>query len=61
MSLLLMYDEPMRSAIEAARVRLANDTVIARCAEEFWLVEVDGAAVADGLSFDDALDAIAAL
>ncbi|MCW5760877.1 MAG: hypothetical protein KIS90_13995 [Phenylobacterium sp.] len=56
-----MLGEPLANAVEAAQVRLTNDTVIARCAMGVWSVEVDGDEVAGGLSYADAVDAVEAL
>lgn len=56
-----MLGDQLADAVDAARDRLSNDTVIARCNAGLWLVEVDGAPVAEGLSYDDAVAATAAL
>lgn len=56
-----MVGDVLANAIDAAQTRLENDTVIARCDAGLWLIEVDGAAVASGLGYDDAVAAAEAL
>lgn len=56
-----MVGDALADAIDAARDRTGNDTVMARCEAGLWLVEVDGDAVASGLTYDDAIDAAAAV
>lgn len=56
-----MLGDQLFDALEAAAIRLGNDTVIARCDVGLWQVEVDGAPVAEGLTYEAAVDATNAL
>lgn len=56
-----MLGDQLFDAVEAAADRLGNDTVIARCNAGLWLVEVDGEAVAEGLTYEGAVEAANAL
>jgi hypothetical protein len=56
-----MVGDALANAIDAAQARLDNETVICRCEVGLWMVEVDGAAVATGLGYDDAIAAVEAL
>lgn len=56
-----MIGDQLANAVDAARDRLANETIMARCAEGLWSVEVDGDVVADSLSQADAIAALDAI
>ena len=56
-----MIGDPMANAVDAARVATGNDSVMVRCAEGLWRVEVDDDPIAAGLSHDDAVDVLATL
>lgn len=56
-----MLGAELADAVDAARDRTANDTVIARCDAGLWLIEVDGVSVASGLTYAGAVEAAAAL
>lgn len=56
-----MIGDQLADAVDAARERLADDTVMARCNEGLWLVEVGGENVAEGLTYQQAVDVAAAL
>lgn len=56
-----MIGDQLADAVDAARDRLIDDSVMARCSEGLWLVEVGGLAIAEGLSIEAAVAAVAAL
>lgn len=53
-----MIGDVLADAVEAARERLDDESVMARCAEGLWSVEVGGDVVASGLSHDDAVETL---
>lgn len=60
-SLRSMIGDDLADAVDAARERLTDDTIMARCEAGQWIVEVGGDAVASGLTYADAVDAVASL
>lgn len=56
-----MLGAPLADAVDAARVRLADDAVMARCAEGLWSVETSAGVVEDGLAYDAAVASVEAL
>ena len=56
-----MVGDALADAVDAARERLGDDTIIPRCDAGLWLIEVDGSPVASGLTYEDAVDAATSL
>jgi hypothetical protein len=56
-----MIGTELADAIDAAQARLSDETITARCANAEWLIERDGAPVAEGLTYDEAVAAATAL
>lgn len=56
-----MIGDDLADAVDAARDRLADDTIMARCAEGLWFVEVAGEPVVSGLTYALAVEAVANL
>lgn len=50
-----MIGDTLADAVDAARLALADDTIMARCAEGQWQIDVGGAAVASDLTHDQAV------
>lgn len=56
-----MVGDDLADAVDAARERLGDDTIMPRCDAGLWLIEVDGSPVASGLTYADAIDAATSL
>jgi hypothetical protein len=56
-----MLGDALANAVDAARARLEDDTVEARCEAGLWSIERAGEAVASGLSYEAATAAAEAL
>jgi hypothetical protein len=56
-----MLGDALADAVDAARLRLSDDTVMARCEAGLWFVERAGSPVAEGLTYEGAVTATEAL